>query len=163
KLRGPSPTIKFDVTVSRVRINQVYVIGEVKQPGAYQISALGSALTALYAAGGITARANLRQIEIRRLNNGVATLGPYDSLLPGGPVPCPGPPWTSRSQSPPHRAISAGARIRARQPGPHPRTGIPWAGSAFPLCRWITVTRWWWIPSARSRACCTSVYQGWSP
>ena len=83
KLRGPSPTIKFDVTVSRVRINQVYVIGEVKQPGAYQISALGSALTALYAAGGITARANLRQIEIRRLNNVVATLDLYDYLLRG--------------------------------------------------------------------------------
>jgi polysaccharide export outer membrane protein len=83
KLRGPSPTIKFDVTVSRVRINQIYVIGEVKQPGAYQISALGSALTALYAAGGVTARANLRQIEIRRLNNVVATLDLYDYLLRG--------------------------------------------------------------------------------
>ncbi|PYO44535.1 MAG: hypothetical protein DMD33_02770, partial [Gemmatimonadetes bacterium] len=83
KLRGPNPTIKFDVTVSRVRINQVYVIGEVKQPGAYQISALGSALTALYAAGGITARANLRQIEIRRLNTVVATLDLYDYLLRG--------------------------------------------------------------------------------
>lgn len=83
KLRGPSPSIKFDVTVSRVRINQVYVIGEVKQPGAYQISALGSALTALYAAGGVTARANLRQIEIRRLNNIVATLDLYDYLLRG--------------------------------------------------------------------------------
>src|SRR5207253_6248094 len=66
-----------------VRINQVYVIGEVKQPGAYQISALGSALTAVYAAGGITARANLRQIEIRRLNNVVATLDLYDYLLRG--------------------------------------------------------------------------------
>ena len=83
KLRGPNPSIKFDVTVSRVRVNQVYVIGEVKQPGAYQMSALGSALTALYAAGGVTARANLRQIEIRRLDRVVATLDLYDYLLRG--------------------------------------------------------------------------------
>ncbi len=83
KLRGPNPTIKFDVTVSRVRINQVYVIGEVKQPGAYQISALGTALTALYAAGGVTTRADMRQIEIRRLDAVVATLDLYDYLLRG--------------------------------------------------------------------------------
>ena len=41
KLRGPNPTIKFDATVARVRANQVYVTGEVTQPGAYQISAWG--------------------------------------------------------------------------------------------------------------------------
>src|SRR5436309_4502434 len=83
KLRGPNPTIKFDVTVSRVRINQVYVIGEVKQPGAYQLSALGTALTALYAAGGVTTRANMREIEVRRLDTVVATLDLYDYLLRG--------------------------------------------------------------------------------
>ena len=83
KLRGPDATIKFDATVTRVRINQVYVIGEVKQPGAYQISALGTALTALYAAGGVTTRADMRQIEIRRLYKVVATLDLYDYLLRG--------------------------------------------------------------------------------
>jgi polysaccharide biosynthesis/export protein len=61
----------------------VYVLGEVSQPGAYQISALGTALTALYAAGGITTRANMRQIQIHRLNKVVATLDLYDYLLRG--------------------------------------------------------------------------------
>ena len=83
KLRGPNPTIKFDATVARVRANQVYVTGEVTQPGAYQISALGTAITTLYAAGGVTPRANMRQIEIRRLNEVVATLDLYDYLLRG--------------------------------------------------------------------------------
>src|SRR2546429_739097 len=83
KLRGAEASIKFDVTVSRVRINHVYVIGEVKQPGAYQISGLGSALTALYAAGGVTARADMRQIEVRRLDKVVAHLDLYDYLLRG--------------------------------------------------------------------------------
>src|SRR6266576_329590 len=83
KLRGPNPTIKFDATVARVRANQIYVTGEGTQPGAYQISALGTAITSLYAAGGVTPRANMRQIEIRRLNKLVATLDLYDYLLRG--------------------------------------------------------------------------------
>jgi len=83
KLRGSNPTIKFDVTVTRVRANQIYVVGEVKQPGAYQISALGTAIAAIYAAGGVTARADMRQIEIRRLDKLVATLDLYDYLLRG--------------------------------------------------------------------------------
>src|SRR5438309_6946028 len=83
KLRGPNPTIKFDATVARVRANQIYVTGEVTQPGAYQISALGTAITTLYAAGGVTPRATMRQTEIRRLNKLVATLDLYDYLLRG--------------------------------------------------------------------------------
>jgi protein involved in polysaccharide export with SLBB domain len=83
KLRGPNPTIKFDATVARVRANQIYVIGEVKQPGAFQISALGTAVAALYAAGGVTSRANMRQIEVRRHDKVVATVDLYDYLLRG--------------------------------------------------------------------------------
>src|SRR6267143_1056197 len=55
--RSASARIRFAVSVANERVNQVYVAGEVKQPGAYQISALGTALTSLYAAGGITTRA----------------------------------------------------------------------------------------------------------
>ncbi len=63
--------------------NQVYVVGEVSQPGAYRISSLGTVLTALYAAGGVTERANMRGIEIQRLSKTVATLDLYDYLLRG--------------------------------------------------------------------------------
>ncbi len=81
--RGSDAKIRFDLSVVNVRVNQVYVVGEVRQPGAYQISALGTALTALYAAGGITARSNMRRIEVRRLDQVVATLDLYDYLLRG--------------------------------------------------------------------------------
>jgi protein involved in polysaccharide export with SLBB domain len=81
--RGPTSTTRFDITVANVRANQVYVVGEVNQPGAYQISALGTALSALYAAGGVTQRANMRLIDIRRLGRSVATLDLYDYLLHG--------------------------------------------------------------------------------
>src|SRR5438105_4342605 len=81
--RGPAATTHFDIAVAGVRVNQVTVLGEVKQPGAYQLSALGTALTALYAAGGVTGRANMRHIEVRRLDSLIATLDLYDYLLRG--------------------------------------------------------------------------------
>src|SRR6266496_760968 len=62
--RTANATTRFDVTVANVRANQVYVVGEVAQPGAYQISSLGTVLTALYAAGGVTERAKLRGVEV---------------------------------------------------------------------------------------------------
>ena len=81
--RSASATTRFDVSVANVRVNQVYVVGEVSQPGAYRISSLGTVLTGLYAAGGVTERANMRGIQIQRLSKTVATLDLYDYLLRG--------------------------------------------------------------------------------
>jgi protein involved in polysaccharide export with SLBB domain len=82
-VRRTNPTTRFDISVANVRANQIYVVGEVTQPGAYQISSLGTVLTALYAAGGVTERANLRSVEVRRGDKAIATLDLYDYLLRG--------------------------------------------------------------------------------
>ena len=79
--RGANATTRFDISVANVRANQIFVVGEVAQPGAYQISSLGTVLTALYAAGGVTERANMRRIEVQRLGKPVAALDLYDYLL----------------------------------------------------------------------------------
>src|SRR2546425_11986930 len=81
--RSASATTRFDVTVANVRANQVYVVGEVSQPGAYQISSLGTVFTALYAAGGVTQRAQLRGVQGQRSGKTIATLDLYDYLLRG--------------------------------------------------------------------------------
>ncbi len=81
--RGADATTRFDISVVNVRVNQVYVIGEVKQPGAYQVSALGTVLTSLYAAGGITDRADLRRIMVRRIDKPELSVDLYDYLLRG--------------------------------------------------------------------------------
>src|SRR5436309_1734693 len=81
--RGANASTRFDISVANVRANQVYVVGEVTQPGAYQISSLGTAFTALYAAGGVTERANMRDIVVQRAGKTVATLDLYDYLLRG--------------------------------------------------------------------------------
>src|SRR5436190_7261399 len=82
-VRRSNATTRFDISVANVRANQIYVVGEVTQPGAYQISSLGTVLTALYAAGGVADRANLRSVEVRRSDKPVALLDLYDYLLRG--------------------------------------------------------------------------------
>src|SRR5216117_3246759 len=81
--RTANATTRFDVTVANVRANQIYVVGEVTQPGAYQISSLGTVFTALYAAGGVTELARLRGVEVQRSGKTIATLDLYDYLLRG--------------------------------------------------------------------------------
>lgn len=81
--RGGDATTQFDLSVANVRAVQVYVVGEVTQPGAYQMSALGTVLTALYTAGGVTERANPRAVAVRRSGATVATFDLYDYLLKG--------------------------------------------------------------------------------
>jgi protein involved in polysaccharide export with SLBB domain len=79
--RGADATTHFSVTVARMHANQVYVLGDVAQPGNYRISGAGTALTALYAAGGPTANGSMRRVEIRRGGRLVDTLDLYDYLL----------------------------------------------------------------------------------
>jgi protein involved in polysaccharide export with SLBB domain len=81
--RGPGATTTFRVTVARLRRNQVYVVGEVMRPGSYQVSGAGTALTALYAAGGPSEQAGLRRILIRRGSAVVDSLDLYDYFLRG--------------------------------------------------------------------------------
>src|SRR5437773_1186949 len=82
-VRRSNATTRFDISVANVRTNQVYVVGEVAQPGACQISSLGTVLTALYVSGGVTERADMRAVELRRLGKTIATLDLYDYLLRG--------------------------------------------------------------------------------
>lgn len=81
--RGAGAATQFEISVANVRANQIYVTGEVVQPGAYQVSALGTVLTALYAAGGPTEAASVRRVEVRRHGALVDTLDLYDYLLRG--------------------------------------------------------------------------------
>jgi polysaccharide export outer membrane protein len=76
-------TTKFSVLPMRLGTSQVYVYGEVRSPNAYQISRLGTVLTALYAAGGPSENGDARSVEVRRSNRLVATVDLYDYLLSG--------------------------------------------------------------------------------
>ncbi len=81
--RGANATTRFSISVARLRSNQIFVVGEVSRPGSYRVSAAGTALTALYAAGGPTMNGSLRAIQIRRNGRTVGTIDLYDYLTRG--------------------------------------------------------------------------------
>jgi len=81
--RSPNATTKFQISLAKLRNIQVFVIGDVVRPGAYQISAAGTVLTALYSAGGPSSNGSLRKVEVRRAEKLVADIDVYDYLLHG--------------------------------------------------------------------------------
>src|SRR5262249_24398896 len=75
--------ISADVSLSRLRTVRVYVVGEVKDPGAYDISSLSTPLNALFAAGGVKAGGSLRALKHYRGKQLVEEVDAYDLLLHG--------------------------------------------------------------------------------
>ena len=76
-------TTVFSITISRLRTNQIRVIGEVVQPGAYQLVSVATVLNALYAAGGPNENGNLRNVEVRRGGSVAASFDLYKYVLEG--------------------------------------------------------------------------------
>jgi protein involved in polysaccharide export with SLBB domain len=72
-----------DVSLSRLRTIRVYVVGDVAEPGAYDISSLSSPLNALFAAGGVTSRGSLRTLKHYRGKQLIEVVDTYDLLLHG--------------------------------------------------------------------------------
>jgi len=72
-----------DVSVSRLRTIRIYVVGEVEEPGAYDISSLSTALNALVGAGGVTPRGSLRSLKHMRGKQELEEIDTYDLLLHG--------------------------------------------------------------------------------
>lgn len=82
-LRTQFHEVEADVSLSRIRSVRVYVVGEVENPGAYDISSLSTPLNALYAAGGPTSRGSLRHLRLYRGKDLIQEVDAYDLLLHG--------------------------------------------------------------------------------
>ena len=74
---------QVSVTMGRLRSIQVFVLGEVTQPGAYTVSAMSTITNALLYSGGPTAIGSLRKIELKRANKTITVMDFYDLLLKG--------------------------------------------------------------------------------
>ena len=72
-----------DVTLGRLRTIQVFVLGEVQQPGAYLVSATATVLNALGAAGGPLSAGSLRRVRHLRHDRIHAHIDFYRFLLEG--------------------------------------------------------------------------------
>jgi protein involved in polysaccharide export with SLBB domain len=82
-LRNQFRNVSTNVSLSRLRTVRVYVVGEVVEPGVYDISSLSSALNALVAAGGVTEHGSLRAIKHYRGKELIEVVDAYDLLLRG--------------------------------------------------------------------------------
>jgi protein involved in polysaccharide export with SLBB domain len=80
---GANPSSFLMVTLSNIRSIKVNIVGEVKNPGSYQLPSFTTSFNALYAAGGPTAKGSFRNIQLFRSGKQIAEVDLYDFLLKG--------------------------------------------------------------------------------
>jgi protein involved in polysaccharide export with SLBB domain len=72
-----------NITMGRLRSIQVFVLGEVRNPGAYSLNAMSTITNALMAACGPTQIGTLRKVELKRGSKTIIKMDFYDLLLKG--------------------------------------------------------------------------------
>jgi polysaccharide biosynthesis/export protein len=82
-LRRQFRDVSADVALLRLRSVRMYVVGEVRAPGAYDVSSLSTPLNALFVAGGVTAQGSLRRLQHYRGKQMLEEVDAYDLLLHG--------------------------------------------------------------------------------
>jgi len=75
---------KFDVSITYSKSIKVNIVGEVVNPGSYNISSLNTAFNALVAAGGVTEIGSVRNIQVQRNGKVIKTLDVYQFLMNAG-------------------------------------------------------------------------------
>ena len=74
---------EIKVTLGQTRTIMVNVMGEVKAPGTYTLSAFATVFHALYNAGGISDLGTLRSIKVYRQGRQITTVDVYEFILNG--------------------------------------------------------------------------------
>jgi polysaccharide export outer membrane protein len=82
-LRREFRDIQADVSLARLRTVRVYVVGDVNNPGAYDVSALSTPLNAVLAAGGPSTQGSLRILRHYRGRQLIQEIDSYDLILNG--------------------------------------------------------------------------------
>lgn len=79
----PQKTVHIELSLGRIRTIMINVMGEVKVPGIYRLSAFASVFHALYRAGGISDIGSLRDIRVVRDGKEIARVDVYDYIMKG--------------------------------------------------------------------------------
>jgi protein involved in polysaccharide export with SLBB domain len=82
-LKRQFKNITVDVTLGKLRTVRVYVVGDVKNPGAYDLSSLSTPLSALIAAGGPTETGSYRLVRHYRGKKLEEEVDLYELMLKG--------------------------------------------------------------------------------
>lgn len=75
--------VNVGLSLVQVRSVQVNIIGEVRVPGTYSLSALSTVLNALYAAGGPTTNGTFRDVKVFRRGKLLTNFDVYQYLIKG--------------------------------------------------------------------------------
>lgn len=74
---------ELNVTLGRIRTIQIFVVGEVKNPGTYSVSSMATVINALSMAGGAAKNGSLRHVSLVRSGKTVQDVDLYDVFLSG--------------------------------------------------------------------------------
>ena len=77
------PKTFIDVSLTQIKPVKVVVLGQVNAPGPHILNTSGSALSALYAAGGVKTSGTLREIKVYRNNKLIKTIDLYNYITNG--------------------------------------------------------------------------------
>lgn len=75
--------VKSAITLGELRSIRIFILGEVKQPGSYAVSAFSTISNALLQSGGISSIGSLRNIQLKRQGKVHSEFDVYDLLLKG--------------------------------------------------------------------------------
>ena len=82
-LSGSNPTTFLQVSLGDIRTIQVHLVGELRLPGTFTLSAFSTVFNALYAAGGPNENGTMRKVKLIRNNKQIAEIDLYDFLMRG--------------------------------------------------------------------------------
>jgi protein involved in polysaccharide export with SLBB domain len=82
-LRTEFRHVSADVSLARLRTIRVYEVGDIANPGAYDVSSLSTPLNALFVGGGPTQKGSLRMVKHYRGTQLIEDVDLYDLLLHG--------------------------------------------------------------------------------
>jgi len=75
--------VQSSISMGSLRSIRIFLLGDVRKPGAYVVSSLSTMTNALLVCGGIKEIGSLRKIQLKRKGEVIAILDLYDLLLKG--------------------------------------------------------------------------------
>ena len=75
--------VSSSLSLSSINTSQIYSLGAVRNPGLYNLNSVSKSINAIIAGGGFSNNASLRNIEIKRNSQTIATVDLYDFLFSG--------------------------------------------------------------------------------
>lgn len=74
---------QLSVTLGQLRGITVYVVGQARKPGAYNLSSVSTLVSALFASGGPSQTGSMRHVQVKRAGKVVTEIDLYDFLAKG--------------------------------------------------------------------------------